>query len=88
VFENRVLKGTFGSKRKETKRDWRRLYSEGLYNLYSLPNIRMIKSRSVGWAWHVVCMGEIGNKYKIFVRKFKGGDHLEDLSIDGIVILK
>jgi hypothetical protein len=44
VFENRVLRRLFGPKRDEVTGDWRKLYNEGLHNLYSLPNIiKMIK---------------------------------------------
>jgi len=40
--------------------------------LYTLPNvIRVIKSRRMGWAGHVTCMGEI-NTYKILVGKPEG----------------
>jgi hypothetical protein len=42
----------------------------------------VIKSRRVRWAGHVTCMGETRNSYRILIRKL-GGDHLEDLSIDG-----
>jgi hypothetical protein len=44
VSENRVLRRTFGPKREEVTRDWRKLHNEELRNLYSSPNImRMIK---------------------------------------------
>jgi hypothetical protein len=44
VFENRVLRRIFGSKRDEVTGDWRKLHNEELHNLYSSPNIiRMIK---------------------------------------------
>jgi hypothetical protein len=33
MFENRVLRRTFGSKRDEMEREWRRLYNEELHNL-------------------------------------------------------
>jgi hypothetical protein len=57
VFENRVLRRIFGPRRDEVTGDWRKLHNEGLYNLYSSPNInRMIKSRSKRWARHVACM--------------------------------
>jgi len=39
VFENRVLKGIFCSKRHEVTREWRKLHNEGLKDLYSSPNI-------------------------------------------------
>jgi hypothetical protein len=54
VFENRVLRGIFGTKRDEVTGGWRRLHNEELYNLYSSPStIRMIKSRRMRWAGHV-----------------------------------
>jgi hypothetical protein len=46
VSENRVLRRIFGKKRDEVTGVWRKLQNEGLYSLYSSPNIiRMIKSR-------------------------------------------
>jgi hypothetical protein len=39
VFENRVLRRTFGSKRIEEKRSWRRLHNGELHNFYASPNI-------------------------------------------------
>jgi hypothetical protein len=45
VFENRVLRRIFGSKRVEVLGNWRKLLYEELHNLYSSPNIiRMMKS--------------------------------------------
>jgi hypothetical protein len=53
VFENRVLRRTFGPKRDEVRGDWRKLHNEELHNLYFSPNIiRMIKSRRMRWAGH------------------------------------
>ena len=46
VFENRVLRRIFGSKRARVTGDWRKLHNEELNDLYSSPNIvRVIKSR-------------------------------------------
>jgi hypothetical protein len=57
VFENRVLRKIFGSKREEA-RSWRKLHNDELHSLYSPPNIvRVIKSRRMRWAGHVARMG-------------------------------
>jgi hypothetical protein len=46
VFENRVLRRIFGTKRDEVTGEWRKLHNEELRDLYSSPNIiRIIKSR-------------------------------------------
>jgi hypothetical protein len=46
VFENRVLRRIFGTKRYEETGSWRKLHNEELHNLYSSPSIiRMIKGR-------------------------------------------
>jgi hypothetical protein len=37
VFENRVLRIIFGSKRDEVTGEWRKLHIEELHNLYSCP---------------------------------------------------
>jgi hypothetical protein len=60
VFENRVLRRILGPKREENG-SWRKLHNDELHSLYSSPNIvRMIISRSMRWAGHVVCMGRRG----------------------------
>jgi len=59
VFENRVLRKIFGPRRDEATGEWRRLHNELLNDLYSSPNIvRVIKSRRIGWAGHVLHTGE------------------------------
>jgi hypothetical protein len=57
VFENRVLRRIFGLKRDEVTGDWRKLYNEGLHNLYSSPN-RMMKSKRMRWAGRAARMRE------------------------------
>jgi hypothetical protein len=58
VCENRVVRRIFEPKRDEVTGGWRKLHKEELHNLYSSPSIiRMIKSRRMRWAGHVVRMG-------------------------------
>jgi hypothetical protein len=50
VFENRVLRRIFGTKREEDG-SWRKLHNDELHSLYSSPNIiGVIKSRIMRWA--------------------------------------
>jgi hypothetical protein len=73
VFENRVLRRIFGPKRDEVPGACRILYNEELRDLYSSPSvIRIIKSRRMIWAIHIVRMGEKKNAYRILVRKPEG----------------
>jgi hypothetical protein len=73
VFENRVLSRIFGSKRNGVTGGWRKLHNEALHNLYSSPSIiRIIKSRRMRWAGHVVRMGEKMNMYSLVVGKPEG----------------
>ena len=70
VFENRVLRRLFGPRRDEVTGDWRRLNNEELNDLYPSHNIvRVIKSRRMRWAGHVVRMGEERGVYRVLVGK-------------------
>jgi hypothetical protein len=52
------------------KGDWRKLHNEELNDLYSSPIIiRVIKSRRMGWAGHVECMGEGKGVKRVLVGK-------------------
>jgi hypothetical protein len=44
----------------------------------------MIKSRRIGWAGHVACMGAMRIEYKIIVRKPAGKTQLGKLAEDGV----
>jgi hypothetical protein len=55
VFENRLLRRIFESKRDEVMGRWRKLHNEELHDLYSSQStIRLTKSRRMRWAGHVV----------------------------------
>ena len=72
MFESRVLR-VFGPKREEVTGEWRKLHSEELSDLYSLPNIvRVVKSRRMRWARHLARMGEGRGVYRILVGKREG----------------
>jgi hypothetical protein len=71
-FENRVLRRTFGPKREENG-SWRKLHNDEHHSLYSSPNIvRVIKSRRMGWAGHVACIGEGRGVYRVLVGRPEG----------------
>jgi hypothetical protein len=73
VFENRLLRTKFGPKREEVAGTWRRLHNVELRNLYtSLNIIRVIKSRRMRWAGHVVWMRETENSCNILGGKSEG----------------
>jgi len=88
VFENRVLRRIFGLKRDDITREWRKLHNEELNDLYSTPNIvRVIKSRRMRWAGHVVRMVENRGVYRVLVGKPEGKNHLEDQGLHGRILL-
>jgi hypothetical protein len=57
VFNNWVLRRIFGAERDEVTREWRKLHSEELYDVDSLPNIIRVRMR---WTGYVARMGERG----------------------------
>jgi len=73
IFENRVLRRIFGSKRDEVTGEWGKLHNEELNDLYCSPRIvRVIKSRRMRWAGHVAHMGKGRGVYRILVGKPEG----------------
>jgi hypothetical protein len=67
------LSRIFGPKSDEETREWRKLHNEELNDLYSSPNIlRVIKSRRMGWAAHVVRLWEERGVYRVLVGKPEG----------------
>ena len=79
------LRRIFWPKRDEVTGEWRKLHSEELNDLYSLPNIvRVIKYR-MRWAGHVARMG--GEACTTFWWGNMGKrDHLGDPGVDGRIL--
>jgi hypothetical protein len=85
VFENRVLRNIFGSKRDEV----RKLHNEELHDLYSLPSkIRMIKLMRMRWAGHIVRMGRRRTHVGFLWENQRERDHYKDQDGDGWIILR
>jgi hypothetical protein len=73
VFENRVLRIIFWPKRDEVKGGKSKLDNKELNDLYSSPNtIRVIESRRMRWAGHVVRMRARRGVYRVLVGNTEG----------------
>jgi hypothetical protein len=84
VFENRVLRRTFGPKRDEVTGGWRKLHNEELHNLYSSTSIiRMVKLRRMRWAGHVARMGRRRMHIGYWWEIQKERDHWKDQDVGG-----
>jgi hypothetical protein len=73
VFENRVLRKIFASKRDEVTGEWRKLHNEERRDLYSSSSIiRLINSRRMRWGDHIARMGAKRNACRLLVGKPEG----------------
>jgi hypothetical protein len=89
MFDTRVLKKIFGTKRDEVTREWRKLHNKELNDLYCSPNIvRVIKSRRMKWAGHVACIGREEVYTGFWWGNLRERDHLGDPGVDGKIILR
>jgi len=70
VFENRVLRRVFGTKKDEVTKEWRKLHNKELNDLFCSPNIvRVTKSRRIIWTGHVARTGDSRGLYRVLVGK-------------------
>ena len=80
-----MLRGIFGPKRDEVTGEWRRVHNEELNDLYTSPNIWVIKSRKMRWTGHIACMeerrGEVHTRF--WWGNLKERDYLEYPGVDG-----
>ena len=76
-FENGMLRKTTVPRRDEVTGEWRKLHNGEHHDLYCSPNnIRVIKSRRMGWEGHVARMGESRGVYSVLVEKPEGNGPL------------
>jgi hypothetical protein len=72
VFENRVLRRMFGSKRDEVTGEWRKLHNEELHDLYFSPNIVRVKIEKNEMGGPGSADGEERGVYRVLVGKPEG----------------
>jgi len=83
-----MLRQILGPLREEVAGEWRQLHIEKLKDLSSSPNIVwVIKSRKMNLARHVAFMREKQGAYRVLVGKPEERVHLEDLGIEGKIML-
>jgi hypothetical protein len=75
VFESRVLGKTFGPEMEEDTGDWRKLYSEELYDVFLTRCSGMRRKLNVKEEEKCIQGPWLGN--------LKERDHLENLGVDG-----
>ena len=68
MFENRVLRKTFGTKRDEVSGEVIKLHNEELLTKYYLVD----QSRRLRWAGHVACMVDRSGAYRVLVGESEG----------------
>ena len=73
VFENKVPRKIFGTKKDKIIGELRKLHNAVLHALYSSPNIiRSLKSRRLRWVGHLACMEQSRNADRVSVGKPEG----------------
>jgi hypothetical protein len=84
VFKDRVLR----PKRGKVTGEWRKLHNEGLDDMCSLPNIRVINREEYDGRGmqHVLGRGDVYTGF--WWGNLRVRDHLDDPGIDGRIILR
>jgi len=88
VFENKVLRKIYGTKRDEMTGEWRILHNEELHGLYDSPDVKIIKSRWLKWTGHVARMGKNEDYILSWLEGRMERDHWKDRDVVGRTILE
>ena len=73
MFENRLPRSIYGTKRDKVTGEWRKLHNEELHDLYTSPNISwMMKLKRMRWVGRVACMEKMRGVYRVLVGKPEG----------------
>jgi hypothetical protein len=83
MYENIVLRKMFGCKRDAVTGAWKIVCL-----CYSPNSITLTKARRMRWKGYVAWIGAFINANRILVGNLNRRDHLEDLDVDGRIILK
>jgi hypothetical protein len=71
IFGGKFPRRLYGSMQKEVTREWRKLKSKDLHNLYSFTDTVIIPRR-LRWMGHETLKREIRNAYNILFGKLEG----------------
>jgi hypothetical protein len=89
VFGKSSLSIIFGPKKADLTREWIKLHNLELNDLNFRHNIVVvIKSRRMRWAGHIACMCEVKCLIGFWCLNRKGGDDMENLGVDGTIMLR